>query len=45
VPDAVAAQEAMNPDGDGRVTLAFLMDDYITHLQHHVAQIRALLTA
>lgn len=43
VPDDVAAREAMDPDGGGHVTLAFVMDDYVTHLQHHVTQIRTLL--
>ena len=45
VPDDVAAREAIGPDGDERVTLAFLMDDYVTHMQHHLEQIRDLLTA
>ena len=42
VPDAAAAQEALAPDGAGKVSLAFLMDDYVTHLRHHVEQIRDL---
>ena len=42
VPDAVAAQEALGPDGTQPVSLAFLMDDYVTHLRHHVEQIRDL---
>jgi hypothetical protein len=45
VPDDVAAHEAMGPDGDVRVTLAFLMDDYVAHLRHHVEQIRTLLAS
>ena len=43
VPDDVAAQEAVGPDGTARVSLAFLMDDYVTHLRHHLDDIRALL--
>jgi hypothetical protein len=45
VPDDVAAREGIAPDGEGRVTLAFLMEDYVTHLRHHVEQIRARLAA
>jgi hypothetical protein len=45
VPDAAAARQALGPDGSDPVTLTFLMDDYVTHLQHHVEQIRRLLTA
>jgi hypothetical protein len=29
---------------DGIVTLGFLMEDYVRHLRHHLAQIRALVT-
>jgi hypothetical protein len=43
IPDDVAAREALAPAGDRRVTLAFLMDDYVTHLRHHVDGIRRLL--
>jgi hypothetical protein len=43
VPDDVALREAVGPDGERRVTLAFLMDDYVTHLRHHLDDIRALL--
>ena len=45
VPDDVAAREAIAPDSDGRVTLAFLMEDYVTHLRHHLEQIRTRLAA
>ena len=41
-PPAAAARDAISPDGDGRVTVGFLMHDYVRHLRHHVAQIRAL---
>jgi len=45
VPDDVAAREGIAPDGEGRVTLAFLMEDYVGHLRHHVEQIRTRLAA
>jgi hypothetical protein len=45
VPDDVAAREGIAPEGDGRVTLAFLMEDYVRHLRHHVEQIRTRLAA
>lgn len=38
-----AARSALSPDGSGQVTLAFLMDDYVKHLRHHLDQIRSLL--
>jgi hypothetical protein len=44
-PDDVAARQRIDPDGDGRVTLAFLMEDYVRHLRHHVEQIRTRLAA
>jgi hypothetical protein len=41
-------QEALGNAGDGPdggvVTLGFLMEDYVTHLRHHLDQLRALLT-
>ena len=40
-PDAFA-QSGEGPDGI--VTLGFLMEDYVRHLRHHLAQIRALVT-
>jgi len=44
-PEDAAARTALSPDGSARVSIAFLMADYITHLRHHVAEIRTLLTA
>jgi hypothetical protein len=44
VPDDVASREALDPDGKQAITLAFLMDDYVRHLRHHLVQIDALLT-
>jgi len=44
-PDEIAARAARSPDGSGPVTIAFLMEDYVTHLRHHLAQIRNLLAA
>ena len=41
-PAEAAAGSAMSPDESGQVTVAFLMTDYVAHLRHHVAQIRAL---
>ena len=43
-PDAAAARPLATTWGAGEITLAFLMDDYIVHLRHHLAQLRALLT-
>lgn len=43
IPDDVAVFEATSPDGES-VTLAFLMDDYVRHLRHHLEQIRVLVT-
>jgi hypothetical protein len=31
---------AMAPDGDGPVTLGFLMKDYVAHIRHHLEQVR-----
>jgi hypothetical protein len=42
MPAAVAAREALSPDGSRMLTVSFLMDDYVTHLRHHLGQIRAL---
>ena len=44
-PDATAARAARAPDGSGQVTIAFLMEDYVTHLRHHLVQLRNLLAA
>ena len=41
VPDAAAAREVVG--SGGAVTLAWLMEDYVRHLRHHVDQIRGLL--
>ena len=38
----VLAQSGEGPDGI--VTLGYLMEDYVTHLRHHLGQIRALVT-
>ena len=42
-PAAVAAFEATSPDGSQQLSVGFLMEDYVTHLDHHLAQIRGLL--
>jgi hypothetical protein len=41
--DDVAARTALGPDGSTPVSIAFLMEDYVEHLRHHLDQIRALL--
>lgn len=42
-PPGVAEHAALSPDGARQVTVSFLMDDYVTHLRHHLDQIRGLL--
>jgi hypothetical protein len=42
-PPEAASRGAISPDSTGPVTVGFLMHDYVRHLRHHVAQIRALL--
>lgn len=42
-PEEAAARTALSPDGSGQVTVAFLMEDYVTHLRHHLVQLRSLL--
>jgi len=44
-PDDAAARTAAAPDGSGPVSIAFLMEDYVRHLRHHLAQIRTLAAA
>ena len=41
-PQAALANAGDGPDG--RVTLGFLMSDYVRHLRHHLEQLRALVT-
>jgi len=43
--DEVAARTAIAPEGSEHVTIAFLMEDYVSHLRHHVAQIHELVSA
>jgi hypothetical protein len=43
--DETAARTALAPDGAATVSIAFLMEDYVVHLRHHLTQIRQLLTA
>jgi hypothetical protein len=40
-----ASHSALSPDGEKQVTVLFLMEDYVVHLRHHLAQIRTMLTA
>jgi hypothetical protein len=44
-PAEAAARTALAPDGSEQVSIAFLMEDYVTHLRHHLAQIQKLLAA
>jgi len=41
-PSDALGQSGAGPEG-GIVTLGFLMEDYVRHLRHHLAQLRALL--
>ena len=43
VSDEAAAREALASDGTRSVTLAFLMEDYVRHLRHHIDQLRTRL--
>ncbi len=43
VSDEAAARSALSPSGDRPITLAFLMDDYLRHLRHHLEALRGLL--
>lgn len=38
-----ASRSATAPDGEGSVTVAFLMEDYVSHLRHHLDEVRNLL--
>jgi len=44
-PDTAAARTALSPDGSGPVSVAYLMEDYVRHLRHHLTQISALVAA
>ena len=44
-PPATLAHAGRAPDGTGEVTVGFLMEDYVTHLRHHLEQLRALLAS
>ena len=45
VPEQMLSQAGRAPGGKGEVTLGFLMEDYVTHLRHHLDQLRSRLTA
>jgi hypothetical protein len=34
------SMSAMAPDGDGPVSIGFLMQDYVGHIRHHLEQVR-----
>ena len=42
-PPAALTHAATSPEGTEQVTLGFLMEDYVTHLRHHLEQLRPLL--
>jgi hypothetical protein len=42
-PEAAAALTALAPDGSGQASVAYLMEDYVVDLRHHLTQIRHLL--
>jgi hypothetical protein len=42
-PDDALTHTGRAPDGTGDVTLGFLMQDYVGHLRHHLAQLRTRL--
>jgi hypothetical protein len=42
-PAAALAHAAAAPDGEGSLTLAFVMEDYVRHMRHHLDQLRSLL--
>jgi hypothetical protein len=42
-PAAALAHVATSPDGATRLTLGFVMEDYVIHLRHHLGELRALL--
>jgi hypothetical protein len=44
-PPAALAHAALSADGQSQVTVAFLMEDYVRHLRHHLDQLRSLLVA
>lgn len=45
VPQEALSHTGRAPGGSGDVTLGFLMEDYVTHLRHHLDQLRSRLTA
>ena len=42
-PAAALAHEGTSPDGASRLTLGFVMEDYVHHLRHHLDQLKTLL--
>ena len=42
-PESALSHSGRAPDGNGEVTLGFLMEDYVQHLRHHLDAIRARL--
>ena len=44
-PEEVTARAGTSPSGGDMVSVGFLMQDYVRHLRHHLAQVRALLAS
>jgi hypothetical protein len=44
-PQDMLSHAGQAPGGSGEVTLEFLMSDYVTHLRHHLDQLRSRLGA
>jgi hypothetical protein len=44
-PAETLTHSGRSPEGNGEVTLGFLMEDYVTHLRHHLDQLRTQLAA
>jgi hypothetical protein len=44
-PPGTLAHAGRAPSGDGEVTVGFLMEDYVRHLQHHLEQLRERLAS
>ena len=45
VPEDSLSHSGRAPGGSGDVTLAFLMEDYVLHLRHHLSQLQSRLSA
>jgi hypothetical protein len=41
-PADLLSMSAVAPDGDGTVTIGFLMQDYVGHIRHHLEQVQRI---